>query len=191
MDPSERRTRIADALLRVVAREGLGGVSLRHVATEAGVTAGMVQHYFASKDEMTSFAMSAASARYEARIRASVETLPADAGPADTLRVVLANYIPRTEDELHDGRISLEFQAYASGRADLRRALADGEAQLLGWLTMLVSQAAGIPQTRAASRALGLFAAAEGLGLKVVGAGLPAAEALAALDVQLQLNGIH
>ena len=46
VDRQERRTRIADALMRVAADQGLEAVSLRHVAAEAGVSAGMVQHYF-------------------------------------------------------------------------------------------------------------------------------------------------
>ncbi|BDZ39437.1 TetR/AcrR family transcriptional regulator [Microbacterium suwonense] len=191
VDHAERRAQIAEALLAVIGREGLAGVSLRRVAAEAGVTAGMVQHYFASKDEMVSFAMQSAGARYEARIRASVEALGPDATPAATLRTVLTNYIPRSDDELHDGRISLEFQSHAGGRADLSRSLGTDEAPLLGWFTMLVAQACGIPDTDAAPRALGLFATAEGLGLKVISAALSPADALTALDVQLELNGIR
>lgn len=191
VDHSERRERIADALLRVVARDGLGGVSLRHVATEAGVTAGMVQHYFTSKDEMMSFAMQSASARYEQRITAAVQALGPGAGPAATLRTVLANYIPQSETELHDARVALEFQAYAGSRPELAEALSEGETQLVGWLAMLVAQSAGIPDADAATRALGLFSAAEGLGLKVISAALSPADALAALDAQLSVNGIR
>ena len=44
VDHHERRTLLAAALLRVAATRGLMDVSLRHVAAEAGVTAGMVQH---------------------------------------------------------------------------------------------------------------------------------------------------
>src|SRR3954467_4457371 len=42
--------------MRVAAHQGLEAVSLRHVATEAGVSTGMVQHYFRTKDEMMTFA---------------------------------------------------------------------------------------------------------------------------------------
>ncbi len=189
-DHAERREQIADALLRVVARGGLSEVSLRRVANEAGVTAGMVQHYFASKDEMMSFAMRAASARYEERISEAVGALGPDAAPAATVRAVLANYIPQSPAELSDGRISLEFQSYAGSRDDLSRWLADGDAQLLTWLTALVAQATAIPDGQAASRALGLLATAEGLGVKVVSAALSPTDAMAALEEQLHLSGI-
>ena len=52
VDHQERRTLIADALMRVAADQGLEAVSLRHVAAAAGVSSGMVQHYFRTKDEM-------------------------------------------------------------------------------------------------------------------------------------------
>jgi AcrR family transcriptional regulator len=51
VDRQERRTLIADALMRVAADQGLAAVSLRTVAAEAGVSAGMVQPYFRTKDE--------------------------------------------------------------------------------------------------------------------------------------------
>ncbi|MGH3910171.1 MAG: TetR/AcrR family transcriptional regulator, partial [Pseudonocardiaceae bacterium] len=57
VDHRARRTQIADALMRVAATKGLQAVSLRHVAHEAGVSAGMVQHYFRTKDEMMTFAL--------------------------------------------------------------------------------------------------------------------------------------
>ena len=53
--------------MRVAARRGLEDVSLRHVAAEAGVTAGMVQHYFRTKDEMMVFAIGAVRERVEQR----------------------------------------------------------------------------------------------------------------------------
>jgi AcrR family transcriptional regulator len=75
VDHQERREQIASALMRVAAGQGLEAVSLRHVAAEAGVTSGMVQHYFPSKDSMMAFAMRSASARYEARINQAVAAL--------------------------------------------------------------------------------------------------------------------
>lgn len=190
VDHSARREQIADALLNVVARDGLAAVSLRNVAAEAGVTAGMVQHYFASKDEMMSFAMQEAGARYEQRIRSSVASLGPGAAPGDTLRAVLANFVPRSEGELHDGRISLEFQAYAATRPDLSRHLQEGEEQLRAWLGQLLAAAAGLGTEAATVRATGLLATAEGLGVQVIGSGLASQQALTALDEQLRRNGV-
>lgn len=190
VDPAERRALIADALFRVIVRDGLGGVSLRHVAAEAGVTAGMVQHYFSSKDEMMAFAMQAASARYETRIGLAVSALGDSPPPGAVLRAVLENFIPRSDDERHDGRVTLEFQAYAAGRDDLSAGLAAGDAQLRGWLASLVAEATGIDAATATIRATALLGTAEGLGLAVLIASLSPADALEALRTQLDLHGL-
>lgn len=44
-----QRARIRDAALREFARHGFEGATVRGIASEAGVSAGMVQHYFPSK----------------------------------------------------------------------------------------------------------------------------------------------
>lgn len=190
VDHTERRELITDALFRVIVRDGLGAVSLRHVAAEAGVTAGMVQHYFTSKEELMTFAMQTAGTRYEDRIRDAVDALGENPAPAATLRAVLENFIPRSEEERHDGRISLEFQAYATGRDDLVAGLAAGDIQLRGWLASLLAEATGADDAAASARATALLGAAEGLGVKVLTSALSPAEALAALHDQFALTGI-
>jgi len=191
VDRSERRAHIIDALFRVIVRDGVGGVSLRQVAAEAQVTAGMVQHYFTSKDELMAFAMASASSRYEQRIGASVAALGDSPAPGAVVRAVLANFIPQSADELHDGRISLQFQAYAATRGDLSRSLQQGDAHLREWLATLIAEVTGADAAAASAQAIGLLATAEGLGLTVLSAGLSAPDALAALDRQLGANGIR
>ena len=48
----ERRDSLLDATLLSVADHGLHGASTRKIAEAAGVSAGLIRHYFASKDEM-------------------------------------------------------------------------------------------------------------------------------------------
>lgn len=43
---------VLDASVRVLARDGLDGLSIRRVATEAGVSIGGVQHHFSSKNAL-------------------------------------------------------------------------------------------------------------------------------------------
>lgn len=47
-----RQAQFADAALRVLAREGMGSVTFRTVAAEAGMSLGAVQKAFRHKDEM-------------------------------------------------------------------------------------------------------------------------------------------
>lgn len=47
-----RRRALIEATLNVIADHGLHAASARKIAAEAGVSAGLIRHYFASKDEM-------------------------------------------------------------------------------------------------------------------------------------------
>lgn len=44
--PEDRRGDLVEATLRCLARDGHAGVSVRRIATEAGVSAGLVNHHF-------------------------------------------------------------------------------------------------------------------------------------------------
>lgn len=69
VDVEARRRELSDALWRIVRREGIGGVTVRAVAAEAGVSAGMVQHYFRTQDELIEFAMYQALQQMAERVR--------------------------------------------------------------------------------------------------------------------------
>ncbi|WP_020672543.1 TetR/AcrR family transcriptional regulator [Amycolatopsis nigrescens] len=56
VDHQERRREIAEALFRIAAARGLQAVTLRAVAAEAGISMNLVQYYFATKEEMLTFA---------------------------------------------------------------------------------------------------------------------------------------
>lgn len=52
IDAQERRSRIVRSAFRVLARDGLEGLTMRRVAMEAGCTIGLVNHWFASKEDL-------------------------------------------------------------------------------------------------------------------------------------------
>ncbi|WP_439593012.1 TetR/AcrR family transcriptional regulator [Microbacterium sp.] len=186
VNQEERRQRIAEALLRVVSRDGLNEVSLRHVATEAGVTSGMVQHYFPTKDAMMQYAMGVASERYEKRITAELSRLGDDPEYVDVIRVLLAGLIPMSPDEADDARVALAFQAYAVNNPDAAQRLREGDRILTGHIgDLLASMGAGNPEPQLAATTL--LAAAEGLAVATLSAGLPHDTALRALDANLAL----
>jgi AcrR family transcriptional regulator len=51
-EAADRRTAIIEAAARVIARRGYEGARLADVADEAGVSIGLVQHYFRSRDRL-------------------------------------------------------------------------------------------------------------------------------------------
>lgn len=48
----DKRTAILEATLRLIAEHGFHGTAMSKVAKEAGVSAGIIYHYFSSKDEL-------------------------------------------------------------------------------------------------------------------------------------------
>ncbi|MEU5718160.1 TetR family transcriptional regulator [Streptomyces sp. NPDC020403] len=69
-DPG-RRERIIDAALRVVAREGIAGLSHRTVAAEADVPLGSTTYHFASLDELLVAALRRCNGNFARTVRES------------------------------------------------------------------------------------------------------------------------
>lgn len=181
VDRHERRTRIADALMRVAARQGMEAVSLRHVAAEAGVSPGMVQHYFRTKDEMMAFAMAVVRERNQARVTEAVSRLGDDPPPRLLLRTMIATLLPLTEESREDGRVALAFLAYTAVRPEAGEGLREDTRELVAFMASL------IPGPRREERATGLLALMEGLGIYLLGGQYTAEQAVAALDAQLDI----
>lgn len=51
-DPDVRRQALIEATLTCLARDGVEGASVRRICDEAGVSAGLLRHYFGSKDRL-------------------------------------------------------------------------------------------------------------------------------------------
>lgn len=191
VDHRARRTQIADALMRIAADRGLEAVSLRHVATEAGVSSGMVQHYFRTKDEMMTFALEVVSDRAEARLAAAVEELGESPSPRALLRALLVQLLPLDEPRRVEGRVALAFLAYAAVRPAVAAAVREDNARMHAFVAdqIRAAQASGEVPTRIdpSHAATALLAVVEGLGVYVLGEHYPPDTALAVLDAHLSM----
>jgi DNA-binding transcriptional regulator YbjK len=76
-DP-DRRCRIADAAVEVIAERGIGGLTHRAVAAKADVPLGSTTYYFADLDQLLEAALSRAAHRHVTDLRAWADRLPAD-----------------------------------------------------------------------------------------------------------------
>lgn len=191
VDHQQRRGQIAEALLRVVADRGLEAVSLRHVAAEAGVTSGTVQHYFASKEAMIEFAMQSASARYRDRMDSAVAALGDDPEPRRLVGALLTALLPLDERQEADARVGLAFQAYAARQRSAAEHLGEQSSGLRDFLADQVSIArsssdarTGLPPMLAATA---LLALAEGLAVQVLSSEVTSHIALLVLNAHLDL----
>jgi AcrR family transcriptional regulator len=191
VDRRERRMLIVDALLRVAAKHGIEAVSLRHVAAEAGVTSGMVQHYFSTKDEMMAFAMVEVRKRHAARIAEAVGRLGPSPSPRDLVRTILAEVLPLDEPRRADGRVVLAFLAYAAVRPDAATLLRDDTQWILGFVADQIRAAQDAGAARIAldpaPAAASLVAMMEGLGMYLLAGQYSPQTALDTLDAQLAL----
>ncbi|MFE7591131.1 TetR/AcrR family transcriptional regulator [Kitasatospora sp. NPDC057512] len=82
------RTALLDAAVRVVARGGLRKLTYRAVAQEAGVTHGLVVHYFGSRDALIEEALT-----HAIRSSLSVSALGVGTGPAADFATGLADMV--------------------------------------------------------------------------------------------------
>lgn len=68
IDHARRREELAEAAWRVLLRDGVGKVSVRNVAAEAGLTVSSLRHVFATQDELLEFALELVLDRVRQRV---------------------------------------------------------------------------------------------------------------------------
>ncbi|MFF7640897.1 TetR family transcriptional regulator C-terminal domain-containing protein [Streptomyces canus] len=98
VDHAERRTEIAEALVRVAARRGLHAVGMREVAAEADVSLRLVQYYFQTKEKLLLFGLELLAQRFGERVSARLRAVGDGPGPRATVEALLMAALP-TDDE--------------------------------------------------------------------------------------------
>lgn len=141
VDHAERRVKIAEALQRLTATRGLEGVSLRHVAAEAGMSMGQVQHYFKTKDEMLLFAMERRSQLYEKRINARLESGELPPTPRAIIRAIMIAVLPLDEASRGDWLMGVAFFIRAISDPSITAVYNEGVPQLFDLFATLIRKA--------------------------------------------------
>ncbi|MFC7546650.1 TetR family transcriptional regulator C-terminal domain-containing protein [Plantactinospora sp. GCM10030261] len=167
----QRRTDIADAVLAIVAENGLAAVSQAAVAAQAGVSPGRVQHYFPAKQQLIEAAFERGNSLASARIAAATP----DGGASDprhVLTVVLTELIPYDATTRAHMRVRQSFTAAALADKAIAARLRDDYATLHRRLAELLrrDQRRGRlqPDTDAGGTAVTLVALAEGMAYYVL-----------------------
>ncbi|MGH3025831.1 MAG: TetR/AcrR family transcriptional regulator [Gaiellaceae bacterium] len=89
---SDRRQAILDAAIKVIARSGVRGFRVEHVADEAQVAVSLLYHYFRSRNGLVQATLEHANERAEAVVRRG------DSGRATVERTLLAELDPESRD---------------------------------------------------------------------------------------------
>ena len=126
VDHPARRRELADAACRVIARNGLGGTTLAHVADEAGWSIGSIRYYFPNKDELVASALWRVGERVDDRIRQRT----GDGMALRDLRIAAAELLPLDDDRRQEALVHLAFQAQAAVAPELSDA-SEGAARRL------------------------------------------------------------
>ncbi len=94
--PEDRRVDLVAATLRCMARDGHAGVSVRRIAAEAGVSAGLVNHHFEGIEALVAAAYEHVSSDVMARILERVE--PVAGARARLSAFIAASFSPAVLD---------------------------------------------------------------------------------------------
>src|ERR1700748_962362 len=103
VNTDERREAIAEAVYQVIGDRGWDAVTLRDVASTAGVSMGQVQHYFATKTEMLLFALTHMRARVMARLERQLADLPQSLTQQERIRATVRVMLPVDEPRRQEG----------------------------------------------------------------------------------------
>ncbi|MCD0449625.1 TetR family transcriptional regulator [Actinocorallia sp. API 0066] len=115
-DPEGRRQAIIDAAGRVIAREGVGGLTHRKAAAEAGVPLGATTYYFTGLSELITAAFEDTAGASRELLAALGEALAASADPPAELARRTRAYLAEPERF----RTANELYLAAAHRPELR-----------------------------------------------------------------------
>jgi TetR/AcrR family transcriptional regulator, transcriptional repressor of bet genes len=126
-----RREQICRAAVVVIAREGLAGTTMRMVADEAGVSTGMLNHYFTNRQDLLTQALVFVSERNQARCRLAIEDMPAG---RERLHALLDSALANDEQMMETWRVWINAYGEAVRLPKLRHTI---ESRLSSWYELI------------------------------------------------------
>ena len=163
-EPDVRRQSLIAACARVLAREGAAGTSVRVIAREAGVSPGLITHYFTGIEAL----IAATYADVDQTVRAAMEVAVAAAGADPRARLdafVTASFAPPIADRALLATW-IAFWSLVSARADIARQHDDQYAAYRARLTEMLD-ACGVAPDRLRLASITLAAVVDGLWLEL------------------------
>jgi AcrR family transcriptional regulator len=161
IDHDSRRRELVEASWRVIADEGLDGLTMRKIATAADCTTGRLTHYFANREELV---LAALRAVYDAAGARMASALEKHVSPRDQLQLMLEECLPLDAARLQEWKVWIAF--WSAAAADPRLASENDNRHARWHKSMLPLLAKIAPQANAAFEADRLIGLVNGLGLQ-------------------------
>lgn len=119
-DHDQRRALIARAFQRLITAQGLGRTTFVRVAAEAGTSVGLIQHYFASKEELLRFAYEDCLQRIDERIGTHIREGEAAGEPISVMmRAALSELLPVDDERQVEFRVRQSLLTQSLNDANL------------------------------------------------------------------------
>jgi AcrR family transcriptional regulator len=125
IDHEQRRRLIARTACRIIAREGLGGATLRRIARDAGFSTAAITHYFADKDDLLVWTFEYLTQRARARLEAAIAERPPD------LRKLAGFMVSRQPAVIARWKVYFAFFDHATMRPELEQRI---QQSVRGWM---------------------------------------------------------
>lgn len=168
----ERAESVLVAARETLAAAGFAGLSMRAVATRAGISLGNLQHYYTTREELVEALLEFMMDGYQAEIADALQAHPGSSG-AERFEMVLRLLINRTLDP-QTAPIFLEVWALSSRHAFASELVKRIRLREHKAMLMIVREMSGIlPADEADRRAAMMVLMIEGLLVQVTRSGLP------------------
>lgn len=126
-----RREQICRAAAAVIAREGFPGTTMRVVAHEAGVSTGMLNHYYENRQELLTHALVYVTERSQERYRAAIEGIPPG---VERLQALLDSVLGDDAEAIETWRVWIAVYGEAVRLPELRATI---EERLSHWFDLV------------------------------------------------------
>ncbi|MFJ3379882.1 TetR/AcrR family transcriptional regulator [Curtobacterium sp. NPDC090217] len=177
IDLEERRRTVSEAACQVLARDGLGALSVRNVAAEAGLPPSTVRYVFPTQASVREHALNLVFDGTAARI----DALPASLGGTDFAHAVLVELLPLDDERRIELDVYLALGTAALTDPELRPFHDRVVDEMRQWCVRILD-AVGVPAADTEYETRRLHAMVDGLALHVVRLD-PAGDATWAIDL--------
>jgi AcrR family transcriptional regulator/ribosomal protein S18 acetylase RimI-like enzyme len=149
----ERRRALIDATMTAIAEQGFSGLTLARVAALAGLSAGIVNFYFQSKEALLLETLKSVAEEFEQTVYAALDEAPA--GAAAQLRAMLLASLAPAITEPRKVSVWYAFMSEAPGRRDYQEICGHRDqryfARIHALCTEIIAQAGPTPAALSAS----------------------------------------